>query len=55
VDHILYDCIKLQREREKLTHNVSNHDSWPVKKSDLVGKHIKHFIRFVNSIEFEKL
>jgi hypothetical protein len=32
VDDILYDCIKLQKEREKLTHNLSNNDSWPVKK-----------------------
>jgi hypothetical protein len=32
VDHILYDCIKLQKEREQLTQNLSNHDSWPVKK-----------------------
>jgi predicted nucleic acid-binding Zn ribbon protein len=36
LDHILYDCIKLKREREKLIHNLSNHDSWPVNKSVLV-------------------
>jgi hypothetical protein len=52
VDHILYDCIKLQREREQLTHSLSNHDSWPVNKSVLVEKHIKHFIQFVNSLDF---
>jgi hypothetical protein len=55
VDHILYNCIKLQREREKLIHNLSNQDSWPVNKSVLVKKHIKHFIQFVNSVDFEKL
>jgi hypothetical protein len=55
VDHILYDCIKLPREREKLIHNLSNHDSWPVNKSFVVKKHIKRFIQFVNSIDFEKL
>jgi hypothetical protein len=32
VDHLLYDCTKLQREREKLTSNVSKQDNWPVKK-----------------------
>jgi len=32
VDHLLYDCSKLQREREKLITNVSKQDSWPVKK-----------------------
>jgi hypothetical protein len=43
VDHLLYDCSKLQREREKLISNVSKQDNWPVKKSDLVHKHIKQF------------
>jgi hypothetical protein len=46
---------KLQREREKLISNVSKQDNWPVNKSDLVSKHIKHFIQFANSIDFEKL
>ena len=55
VDHLLYDCIKLQREREKLISNLSNQDTWPMNKSNLVNKHIKHFIQFVNSIDFEKL
>jgi hypothetical protein len=55
VDHILYDCIKLQREREKLIHNLSNHDSWQAEKSALVKKHMKHFMQFVNSVDFEKL
>ena len=42
----LYDCSKLQREREKLIREVSKQDNWPVEKSDLVNKHIKHFIQF---------
>jgi hypothetical protein len=55
VDHLIYDYTKLQREREKLISNVSKQDNWPVNKSDLVNKHIKHFIQFANSIDFEKL
>ena len=55
VDHLLYECIKLQKEREKLISNLPNQDTWPVNKSDLVNKHIKHFEQFVNSIDFEKL
>jgi hypothetical protein len=55
VDHLLYDCIKLQREREELIRNISNQDKWPVNKSDLVNKHTKHFTKFVNSIDFERL
>jgi hypothetical protein len=55
VDHLLYDCAKLQREREKLTSNVSKQDNWPVNKSDLVNKYIKHVTQFTNSVDFEKL
>ena len=55
VDRLLYDCIELQREREKLIGNLSNQDTWQVDKSDLVNRHIKHFVQFVNSIDFEKL
>ena len=55
VNHLLYDCTKLQREREKLTNSISNQDKWPVNKCDLVKKHIKHFIQFADQIDFEKL
>jgi hypothetical protein len=55
VDNLIYDCTKLQRESEKLISNISKQDNWPVIKSELVNKHIKHFIQFTNSIKFEKL
>ena len=42
------------REREKLTSNVLKQDNWPVNKSDVVKKQIKHFIRFTNSLDFGK-
>jgi hypothetical protein len=55
VDHLLYDCTKLQKEREKLISNVAKQDNWPVDKSELVEKHMKHFFQFTNSIDLEKL
>jgi hypothetical protein len=55
VVYLIYDSTTLQREREKLISNVSKQDNWPVNKSDLMNKHIKHFIQFVNSIDFGKL
>jgi hypothetical protein len=55
VDHLLHDCTKLQKGREELISNISKQDNWPVNKSDLVNKHLKHFIQFTNSIDFEKL
>ena len=55
MENLLYDCIKLQRERNKLVRNISNEDMWPVNKSDLVNKPIKHFTQFINSVDFETL
>jgi hypothetical protein len=55
VDHLLYDCTKVQREREKPISNVLKQGNWPASKSDLVNKYIKHFIQFTNSVDFEKL
>jgi hypothetical protein len=56
VDHQLYGCGKLRREREKPISNISKQGKWPVNKRELVGrKHIKHFIQFADSIDFEKI
>jgi len=55
VEHLLYECTKLQREREKPIRNISNQDKWPGNKNDSVNKYIKHFTQFVNSIDFERL
>ena len=55
VDHQIYDCNILQREREKPISKVSKQDKWPVTKSDLVNKSIKYFLEFTNTIDFKKL
>jgi hypothetical protein len=55
VDHLIYNCSKLQREREELIRNVSKQDNWPVEKCDLVHKHTKYFSQFANAIDVEKL
>jgi hypothetical protein len=55
VDHLIYNCSKLQGEREELIRNVSKQDNWPVEKCDLVHKYIKHFSQFANAIDVEKL
>ena len=45
----------LQDERERLIGKITRHDNWPVNKSQLGNKYIKHFIQFTNSIDFTKL
>ena len=39
VDHLLFECSKLNNEREKLMAYISREDNWPVKKSELVNKY----------------
>jgi len=55
VDHLLYDCSKLNNEREKLIADISKEDNWPIRKSELVNKYLKQAIHFTNSIDYEKL
>ena len=55
IEHLLYDCTKLQRESEKLISNLLKQENWSVNKSDLVNKDIEHFIQFTNSRFWENL
>jgi hypothetical protein len=55
VNHLIYDCGKLEKEREKLIAYISREDNWPVKKSVLVNKYLQQFSQFTNSIDFEKM
>jgi hypothetical protein len=38
VDHLLYDCSKLNNEKGKLIAHISKEDDWPITKSELVNK-----------------
>ena len=55
VDHLKYDCKKLNNEREKLIGHISKEDNWTIRKSELVKKYLKQAIHFTNSIDYEKL
>jgi hypothetical protein len=55
VDHLLFDCISLQKERERLIGKIAKQENWPIEKHQLVNDHIKHFLQFTNTIDFTKL
>jgi len=55
MDHLIYDCEILDKEREKLIAYTSREEDWPVRKSELVKKYLKQFTAFATSIDFEKL
>jgi len=42
-------------KREKLEKDKLKHGIWPISKHDLITKHLKSFMKFTNSIDFDKL
>ena len=55
VEHLIYECPKLQSEREVLIRNTAKQDTWPKEKSELMNKYLKYSTQFTNSIDFDKL
>ena len=54
-DHLLYHCTLLQEQREILEKDTLKHGIWPISKHDLITKHLNSFMKFTNSIDFDKL
>jgi hypothetical protein len=55
VDHLIYQCEKLKYERGILKNSVLKTDNWPISKSKLVNRNLKQLIRYINSVDLEKL
>jgi len=55
VDHLIYQCNMLKNERETLKTIVLKVGNWPVSKSEITSRYLKQFIRYINSIDFEKI
>jgi len=51
--HILW--YKLKQPRETLKRETSKQGIWPINKQELITKHFKQFMKFTNSIDFDKL
>ncbi|KAJ4426793.1 hypothetical protein ANN_26592 [Periplaneta americana] len=55
IDHLLYNCKLLEREKDILKAAVLKSENWPVNKDKLVHKYQKNLIKFTNNIQFDKL
>jgi len=55
IDHLIFQCEKLKYERGMLKNSVLKAGNWPVSKSELINKNLKQFIRYINSMDLEKL
>ena len=55
IDHLIFQCEKLKYERGMLKNSVLKTGNWPISKSELINKNLKQFIRYINSMDLEKL
>jgi hypothetical protein len=55
IDHLLFECELLNKERDKLIPTVLKTDVWPISKNKLIRKRFKTFAKFTNQISFDKL
>ena len=56
INHIIFKCTQLENERRILQTAITRTgDTWPTPYEQLTGKHIKLFIQFVRSIDFNTL
>ena len=54
-DHIIFECETLTKEREMLKTTALQEGSWPTNKKDLIRKHYRDFVKFINDIPFDTL
>jgi hypothetical protein len=52
-DHVIYECEKLSKERDRLKRIATRTNPWPINKRDLLRKHYEEFIKFINEIQFD--
>ena len=54
VEHILWECEKLNSERAEFRRSViKSGGEWPVQTSEIMEKHYNNFKKFINTIELE--
>jgi hypothetical protein len=52
-EHVIYDCERLSKERDRLKRIAKRTNPWPINKRDLLRKHYKEFTEFINEIQFD--
>ena len=55
VDHLINQCTLLHTNREILRRTVQQSGNWPASKQELITKHLRSFLIFTKSINFDEL
>jgi uncharacterized protein YlxP (DUF503 family) len=53
VDHLIFKCTRLRNERAILKSSVLKMGKFPVSKSELTNRNLKHFIEYINSMDLK--
>jgi hypothetical protein len=55
IDHLIFQCELLGKERDTLIAGASKTDNWPLSKNRLIREHFKSFSKFIHEVSLEKL
>ena len=55
IDHLIHQCLILHKQREIFKNDVLKSGNWPPSKREIISKHLKPFLLFLKSINFELL
>ena len=55
IDQLLYDCNLLEAERGILRKNVTKNGQWPADKHELITNQLEPLLRYIESIDFDRL
>ena len=55
IQHLLWECSLLDQQRRKFKMETRSEDNWPINYGEIIKKHLRAFLAFVNSIDFVKL
>ena len=55
VQHLLWECSILDRQRRNFKMAIGGEGNWPINNAEIIKKHLRAFAQFINSIDFEQL
>ena len=55
VDHLIFQCKRLENKREHLKNSVLTAGNRPVSTSELTNRNLKQFINYMNLMELYKI
>jgi len=55
IDHLMFECKLLNKERNALKQSILKTNDWPTSERDLIKRHIKEFMKFTNATHLDEI